>query len=119
LDLLENEPGAVRRAGALDTSGDHLTIAAPALQEVLEGAYRRGGRYLERAREMLGRFEVLEIGREEADEAARMGADCLARGQAVPHMDLLIAAASRKHGQILISRDLDFSRIPGLAVESY
>lgn len=119
MDLLENEPGAARRAEALDASEDHLTIAAPALQEVMEGAYRRGGRYLVRAREMLGRFEVLEVGREEADEAARLGAECLSRGKAVPHMDLLVAAAARKHGQILITRDLDFSRIPGLVVESY
>jgi len=32
-------------------------------------------------------------------------------------MDLLIAAAARMSGQILVTRDTDFARIPGLAVE--
>lgn len=118
-DLLQNEPGATRRAKELDESDEHLTIASPALLEVLEGGYRRGGRYLERVLEMLARFEVLEVGPLEADLAARMGADCIARGQTVPHMDLLIAGACRRRGQILITRDPDFARIPGVSVESY
>lgn len=29
------------------------------------------------------------------------------------------AAAARLHGQILVTRDADFQRIPGLAVEGY
>ncbi|HEV2316552.1 MAG TPA: type II toxin-antitoxin system VapC family toxin [Thermoplasmata archaeon] len=118
-DLLQREAGATRRAKELDDSDEHLTIAAPALLEVLEGGYRRGGRYLERVTEMLARFEVLEIGLLEADQAARIGAECISRGQTVPHMDLLIAAACRRQGQVLITRDPDFSRIPGLTVESY
>ncbi len=118
-DLLQNEAGATRRAKELDKTEEHLTIAAPALLEVLEGSYRRGGRYLEQVVEMIARFEVLEVGPLEVDEAVRMGATCISRGRTVPHMDLLVAAACRRRGQILVSRDPDLSRIPGLAVESY
>lgn len=118
-DLLGNEPGARRRSEELDASSEHLTIAAPALLEVLEAGYRRGGKYLLRVREMLGRFEVLEIGQEEADDGAQMGALCASRGERVPHMDLLIAAAARRRGLVVLTRDPDFARIPGLSVESY
>lgn len=84
-DLLQNEPGARRRSEEIDASSEHLTIAAPALLEVLEAGYRLGGKYLLRVREMVGRFEVLEIGQPEADDRAQMGALCASRGETVPH----------------------------------
>ena len=116
-DILQEDPGAARRAEEFDASAEHLTIAVPALLEVLEAGYRRGRRYLRRVQDLVGRFEVLEVNERDADEGARLGADCVGRGETVPHMDLLIAATAKRHGQVIVTRDPGFGQIPGLTVE--
>ena len=119
VDLLKGEEAAVRKAKELEASGEHLSIAAPALAEVLVGANFQGGRNLSKTWEILSAFEVLDVDATVAAEAGRMGAELLRRGEAIATLDLLIAAAAKVHQQILVTRDVAFSRIPGLAVEAY
>ncbi len=63
------------------------------------------------------RYPLLEFGREEALEYARLWAELSRRGSLVGAHDLLIAAIARRRGyQVATLNAADFSRVPGLAV---
>ncbi len=94
-------------------------MPAPVLAEFLRAGYQTGGRFLDRSLTLVRRLEVLPLDAEAADEAARLGGECDRRGEPVGNLDLLIAGIVRKRDGILVSRDRDFQRIPGLHLESY
>ena len=119
IDLLAGQAAATKKATEFDKAGERLSIAAPAMAEVLMGAHFRGGTYLRRALELLAGIDVIPAGAEVAAEAGELGAELLRRGVRPAAADLLIAASARLHGKILVTRDRGFSRIPGLAVETY
>lgn len=119
VDVLKGLPAARRKAEVFKESGERLSVAAPALAEILIGAYYRGGSLLRETLELASALDVVDVDVHDAAEAARLGADLLRRGEAIATTDLLIAAAAKLHGQILVTRDRSFSRIPGLAVEAY
>lgn len=119
IDLVKGEEGAVTRARAFDDAGEKPTIAAPALAEVLQGAYFKGGEILAKTFELLASLDVLGVDERIAAEAGRIGAELLRRGATVPTVDLLIAATAKMSQQVLVTRDSAFQRIPDLAVETY
>ncbi len=119
IDLVRDVPEAVRKAESLATSGEHLSVAAPALAELLIGAYHRGGEDLRKTIDLVAQLDVVEVDAEVAAEAGRLGAELLRRGEAAPMVDLLIAACTTMRKMVLVSRDVAFSRIPGVVVETY
>lgn len=119
IDLLAGERGAVAKAAELDSSEELRWVTAPAAAEVLMGAYRVGGAYLERTRTFVDRLPLLAFDGAACHEAARLGAELMARGTPLGIGDLFIGAISRRHGERLLTRDRGFTAIPGLAVESY
>jgi tRNA(fMet)-specific endonuclease VapC len=119
VDLAKDEPAARAKAKAWFDAGEMLSVAAPALAEILQGAFFRGGAHLTKTYEMLSTLEVLDVDRDVAAEAGRLGAELLKEGAGVSTTDLLIAACARFHGQVLVTRDTAFSRIPGLGTETY
>jgi len=102
-----------------DSRTERLAIPAVALTEYLVGIYSRGGPHAEQATELASQFEVLEVTEAIAIEAARLGGECARRGTPVGNMDLLIGATTRLHRATLLTRDADFSMIPGVSVEKY
>lgn len=119
IDLLRGDPDAVRKATSMEATGERTSVASPALAEILCGAYFKGGSDLTRTLETLASAEVLDVDERVAAEAGRLGAEMLRSGLKVATVDLLIAAAAKLNQHILVTRDLVFARIPGLAVESY
>ena len=119
IDLLRKDGGAVLKAKEWDEIGEGLSVAAPALAEVLRGAYFRGGDDLRATVELVANLDVLVIDRDVAAEAGRLGAELLRRGEAMAASDLLIAAAAKLRQEILVTRDHRLARIPGLVVEGY
>ena len=119
IDLVRGTPAAVRKARALEASKEQLSMTAPAMTEVLRGAYYRGGQELRDTLEMLAGLDILEVDEDVAAEAGRMGAELLRRGMEMGAVDLMIAAAAKLSGHILVTRDSSFFGIPDLAVESY
>ena len=57
--------------------------------------------------------------RQACEEAGRIGAELLGRGEMIGSADLFIAATSKRHGQRLLTRDRGFARVPGLTLETY
>ncbi len=119
VDLLRGHPRAVSAVKALEDSGEPRCAAAPAISEMLIGAYRVGGRELEQARALADSLTLLDFDLEACHEAGRLGAALMGRGEAMSSNDLLIAAISKRHGQRLITRDRGFARVRGLSVETY
>jgi predicted nucleic acid-binding protein len=68
---------------------------------------------------LVRRLEVLPLDGDTAEEAARLGGELDRRGLAIGNLDLLIAAIVRTNRSILVTRDRDFQRIPGLQLETY
>ncbi len=119
VDLAKGEHSAVARAKEFDAERERLAIPAPALTEFLIGGFAKGGRRLQSALELVSRMEVLPIDEAIALEAARLGAQAIRDGNPVGTLDLLIAATARVHHYPLITRDRDFSTLPGLTIETY
>ncbi len=118
-DLLRGDTGARDRAKDWEASQEQITIPAPVLAEFLRAGYRKGGPFLEKSLALTRRLEILPLDADAADEAARLGGECDRRGTPVGNLDLLIAAIVRRNRGILVTRDRDFQRIPGLHLESY
>jgi predicted nucleic acid-binding protein len=119
IDVLRGDPAAKAKAERLEAAGGKHAIAAPAVAEVLMGAYCAGGLKLRRALEVIESLSVMDIDGTVALEAASMGADLMRAGTPLALPDLLVAASAKLAGQTLLSRDGGFARIPGLAVERY
>ncbi|MFZ1023214.1 MAG: type II toxin-antitoxin system VapC family toxin [Thermoplasmata archaeon] len=119
IDLVMGSKDAAAKAEELSTAGERLAIAAPALTEFLVGAFHQGGKRLRQALEFVSELEVLDVTEPISVDAARMGAECIRRGEAVGTLDLLIAATAKHHHASLLSRDRDYSRIAGLTLETY
>jgi predicted nucleic acid-binding protein len=99
--------------------GEPVSTAAPCVTEILVGAHFKGGPVLKDTVDLFSRLEVLEIDARVAQEAGSLGGELLRRGHPLATTDLLIAAAAKHHGHVLVTRDDDFHGIPGLALEGY
>jgi len=119
IDLLAGEPRAVAKALELDRSAEPRYLTAPAAAEVMLGGYRLGGSYFERARQLIDGLPLLAFDRASYHQAGRLGAELLKRGLPIGQGDLFIASISLRHGERLLTNDRGFSRVPGLAVETY
>ncbi|MGI0148275.1 MAG: type II toxin-antitoxin system VapC family toxin [Thermoplasmata archaeon] len=119
IDLLKGDAAATAKMKELEALSEPVSMAAPSLTELLLGAHFKGGALLRDTLDLVARVDILDVDAEVAAEAGRLGAELLRRGQDLPTTDLLIGAAARLRGQVLVTRDTDFARIPGLAVEGY
>ena len=119
IDLLKGDPAASAKMKEIESLGEPVSLPSPCLTEVLLGAHFKGGALLRDTLDAVGRLDILEVDAAVAAEAGRLGAELLRRGRSLPTTDLLIAAAARLSGRVLVTRDTDFARIPGLAVEGY
>jgi len=119
IDVLRGHPGAVAKAKLFDSEGEVLFLPAPVVAEFLDGAYHVGGSYLREALGLVGGRDVLPLDSESGVLAGRLRAELRRQGTPLPMLDVMIAAVCLTHHHVLVSRDADFARIPGLAVESY
>ena len=119
IDVLRGHRGAAAKAQILDSEAEVITIPAPALAEFLDGAYFAGGPYLAKAMQLIGGRDVVPFDRECSLIAGQLRADLRGRGESLPLIDAMIASAVLRHHSILVTGDAVFSRIPGLALESY
>lgn len=119
IDVIRANPRAIAKVSAMEGAGETAEVPAPALAETLVGAYFGRPEELRRTLELAATLQVAETDRTVAVEAGRLGAEMLRNGTPMAVPDLLIAATAKVRGQILLSRDAGFARLPGLAVETY
>lgn len=119
IDFLQGRETAIAKAREWEGGQTRLAIPVPAVMEVLLWGRRHGEKALRCTLDLIERVEILDSNLEVAQEASRLGAECVRRGAIVPNMDLLIAATARLHRKTLITRDADFHRVVGVTLESY
>jgi len=119
IDFLRGSAEARARMKAAEEAGEILKVTPVVAYEVLVGAHGRGGRHLQRARELVRALVFLPLGLDGVEEAARAGAELRRRGTPLGPMDTLNAGAALNGGDRMLTKDSDYARNPGLVVESY
>lgn len=119
IDFIRGDPGAVTLARELEAVSEQISIPSPVVTEFLTGAYSRKGKDLEKSIALVERLSVAETSYGIALEAARIGGECIRRGEPRATLDLLVAATAVVLRCPLVTRDRDFSSIPGLTLVTY
>ncbi|HEV2429385.1 MAG TPA: PIN domain-containing protein [Thermoplasmata archaeon] len=119
LDSLSADRPVVERARAPQESQELSATAAPCIPEVIRGAKRAEEPGGAAAKALIGPLEVVPLTTESAYRAVPLAAAAQDRGGEVQLIDCWIAGVLTESVGILLSRDTDFSRIPGLLFESY
>lgn len=122
IHFLKNKEHAVRKAREFS---DEIATTQINVYELLVGIYSK--EYEERQKELsvfndfLGSITILEFDEKSAHCAARIAAQLNKAGQTVDSIDVIVAAIAISNGEktIVTQNAKDFSKIPGLKVESY
>lgn len=120
VEILRGRPLALDRLEAL--SPDDVALSAMTCAELRFGALRgrRGPMVLERLERFLAAFDILPFDAPAAAFHAEVRLTLGAAGQPIGERDLIIAATALAHGCDVATGNLrEFTRVPGLRVESW
>lgn len=120
--LIRGHPEALRKLALLASQGEPVATTAVNVAELFRGAHlaRDSERALTRVRAVLAPLAVLPLDAQAGEEYGRIVADLERRGKPVGHMDSMIGAVSLLAGEKIVTRNArNFSRVPGLTVESW
>lgn len=104
---------------ALVREAEEILVSAVVVGELLYG-FRRGTRYEENVRELEALLDspyasFLPVTRTTADRFGRIAASLRAKGRPIPTNDIWIAAHALESGADLVSFDLHFEVVDGVA----
>jgi len=122
IDLLRRKSDAERKLEELTSDGDRLTTTALNASELFKGAYNcsKPVQEAKNVRHLLDTLDILEFSIAASETFGKLSIDLKRNGTEIGDFDLLIASIALTHGETLLTRNVrHFSRVPGLAVESY
>lgn len=122
IDLLRRKPAAERKLEDLMVEGDKLTTTPLNASELYKGAYS-SSRPIEEAkkvRHLLDTLDILGFSVAASETFGKLSIELQRKGNDIGDFDLLIASIALTHGETLLTKNArHFSKVPGLAVESY
>lgn len=119
MDLIQGDEKARALSAELDSNSEPISAPTHALAEFMLGANAAGGKYLASATGFASTIDIIPINKETAKPAARIGAELMQRGRRKGIVDAMIASASIQSDAKLVTRDMAFSDILGLAIQYY
>ena len=121
VDLFKGRPVAVDLYRELKTRRQNICVSSPTIMELWEGVQYAKLSHKERAKveEMLVTVTVLPLDGKAAKYAGEIRAASTKSGMSVDIIDCLIGAIALANGEILVTRDSDFAKIPGLRLLKY
>jgi predicted nucleic acid-binding protein len=119
IDVLDGNERARSVMDELDTDGSRPTITPVTASELWVGAYFGSAGELETTRELLDSLTWLSFSRSCARRAGKLQAALKREGSPLGIADCMIAAIAIEHGEPLVTRDEDFTKIDELAVRTY
>lgn len=121
VDLLRGDEKATALTKDWRDANESVSIPAPALVEVASGAAMEHSGKAARVVESLAReLMVLPLNKEAALCAGRINAELILVGEMIGLVDVMIAAITMEHSEVLVTRNLrHFERIAGLELEGY
>jgi len=96
-----------------------VLLAAPALYELRRGSAAKEAAYGRGIDEFARTYAVAQLDRVAAEAAAQTALWMRRTGRTLHHLDALIAGIAIARGAILVTRDKDFAKAPGLKIESW
>ncbi len=121
IDILRNEPIAVKHLYELEQNEKELFITSPTIMELWEGALLCNMPQKEKTKieALLTTLTELPLDSTSAKRAAEISVYLSKRGQTIDTEDIMIAGISLSTGEKIITSDEHFTRIPGLSVLKY
>jgi predicted nucleic acid-binding protein len=123
-DVMYEHPLVDARMASISLPKDEMVVCTIVVGEVLAGIERlpvgrRRNDVQAKAALVLPGFRCLAVEPKAAGHYARLKQDARSAGVAINDNDLWIAATAITIGATLVTRDADFSRLPGLTVEDW
>ena len=114
--LFNRDPAVVQRIVAAPTA--YLPVIV--IGELCFGAQKSAhlATNLQRIGDLISRTNVLPCDQNTAFVYGQLKQQLRAQGTPIPENDLWIAAITQQHGLTLLSRDVHFRQVPGIALES-
>lgn len=121
VDLLRGNKEALKKLAEMEAEGVLLSTTEINVLELYKGAYRSMNIHqnLEKIKEILECFHVLELEESVYEVFASLSASLLLRGKAIGAFDELIAAITLCHNEKIVTRDTHFKEIPELDIIVY
>lgn len=121
VDLLDNDPNAVKKSQELDAQNSALFTTAISVFELWQGVSDiKDKKKLEKINLLLDSFGLFSFDKESAKIAGKIHSELYIRGLPIQPEDSMIAGICLKHGKKVITRNVKhFSRISALEVETY
>lgn len=119
VDLLRGVTPAVDKSLQFKESQETLATPSPCVAEIVRGIAHSSPRIRESAEHLLGQLDIRPLDGRAARLAGTVAAETSRRGEEVNLVDCLVAAIVLSDEGVLVTRDSDFSRVPGLHVETY
>ena len=124
IDLLRGEKKAVTKIRELEAGRTQLFTTQVNVFEIVQGIYANGRHVDEELiafETLLNKIKMLDLNYFAAHQAGKLAGELRRKGTTVATGDLLIAgiALANKFSTIVTHNEKDFSKIPGIKVESY
>ena len=122
--LLRYELQPVERIQSLSPLTDDVLVSVVTFGEIWCGLRemdpgRRRREREQRARALFLELPLVPVDRDIAEAYAEVKSDLRRRGTPIPEADIWIAATALAHGDVLVTSDAHFSRIPDLHIEDW
>lgn len=121
IDLLRNKKEALSLRNELDSLEPTLYATAPSIMELWDGALFSAipQREKEKVEQLLRAIDILPLDSRGSKRAAEIGFALSKKGEIIQDEDLMIAGIALTNGEMVVTRDEHFTRIPGLKVLKY
>lgn len=119
IDYLHGLASARDRFSRAGANAGSMHLCAPAVAELRRSAEFRSPAYRRRIDELVDSLDWLDLDTPSCEWAARIASDLASRGERLPGTDLFVAAIALRHGHGVLTRNPEYSRVPGLRLESY
>lgn len=114
--VLRGDREAADRVKRLESEGQVVSTTAISVYELMKGALMsaRAEENAGKVKALSKRLRVLPIGEEEAELASTIYTKSVRSGSMMGEFDVLIAAAAKVNGEVLLTRDEAFKGVEGL-----
>lgn len=122
IDLMNGDTKAVEKLENLTKGGELLFLTTITAFELFSGVARSNKKENERAKikEVLKGQLLLALDDSSAEKAGDIDGRLIKEGNQIKPLDCMIAGIALNKKDKILTRDLkDFSRVPGLEIESY
>jgi len=118
VSLLKGDSDATEKIRTLEDRGEQLSTTIVTAYELLKGAYisSRSDENLVKVRDSILNLQVLDLSLVACEEAAKIYKQLKEKGELIGEFDILIAAITRSHDEMLVTRDEHFRSIKEIKI---